>query len=191
MKYATIVADPPWTQKGGSLVGGVGEGFVFADAIVTRDLPYPTMTMDEIKKIPVADVALPDAHLYLWTTNAYLERSYDVARAWGFKPSTMLVWAKNPMGGGLGGSWGISTEFILYARRGSLASIGRHAGTWFNFKRPYTTDGKPDHSRKPDAFLDLVEHVSPGPYLEMFSRRARLGWDTWGDEALHGTELIA
>jgi N6-adenosine-specific RNA methylase IME4 len=47
------------------------------------------------------------------------------------------------------------------------------------------------HSAKPEAFLDVVEQVSPGPYLELFSRRARLGWDTWGDEALHGMEALA
>lgn len=186
MRYRTIVADPPWTQKGGPLDGP--EFFGGANG-ASKDLPYPTMTLDEIRELPVAELAERDAHLYLWTTNAYVEHSYSVVRAWGFKPSTLLVWAKNAMGGGLGGAWGITTEFVLYARRGQLDNKGRHVGTWFNVKRPYRADGKPDHSRKPDAFLDMVEGVSPGPYLEMFARRQRLGWDTWGNEALNHVEM--
>jgi N6-adenosine-specific RNA methylase IME4 len=132
---------------------------------------------------------MADAALYLWTTNGYLEDSYRVARAWGFKPSTMNVWAKNPMGGGLGGAFGISTEFFLYARRGSPPET-RVTGTWWNWKRHYE-NGKPAHSAKPDPFYDLVEQVSTGPFLEMFARRGRLGWDYWGDESLGTAELAA
>lgn len=187
MRYRTIVADPPWEVKAGP---GAGEYTVVDGKQVwnqpngpTRNLAYPTMTLDQIKGLEIP--AEPDAHLYLWTINAYVQQAYDVVRAWGFKPSTLIVWAKTPFGGGLGGAWGISTEYVLFARRGKLASTGRVTGTWFNWKRPYE-GGYPKHSAKPDGFYDLVEQVSPGPYLEMFSRRARLGWQTWGNEALHG-----
>jgi N6-adenosine-specific RNA methylase IME4 len=192
-KYRTIVADPPWEVKAGP---GGGGGYVVEDGrqvwqqvtTPTRNLPYPTLDIDAIAAlVPPAEA---NAHLYLWTINAYVEASYGIARAWGFKPSTLIVWAKNPMGGGLGGAWGITTEYVLFARRGTLTHTGRVTGTWFNWKRAYNERGKPKHSAKPPAFLDLVEQVSPGPYLEMFARSNRLGWDTWGDEALCHVNLV-
>ena len=186
MKYATIVADPPWNTRAGSLKGR--EGFVDAGG-ASRPLPYPTMSVSEIAALAVGDIADDDADLYLWTTNGYLPHAFDIAAAWGFTYSTTLVWAKNIMGGGLGGAYGISTEYVLYCRRGSLPSIGGHAGTWFQWKRPYDHRGKPQHSAKPDAFYYLVEQVSPGPYIELFARKQRLGWDTWGNEARNDVAL--
>jgi N6-adenosine-specific RNA methylase IME4 len=100
----------------------------------------------------------------------------------GFKFSTLLTWAKNPMGGGLGGCYGISTEHVLFCRRGSLQSTARVSTTWFNWKRPYDKRGKPRHSAKPPEFFAMVETVSPGPRLEMFARDPRLGWSSWGNE---------
>jgi N6-adenosine-specific RNA methylase IME4 len=121
----------------------------------------------------------------LWTTNGYLPYAFDIVRAWGFTYSTTLVWGKTPFGGGgLGGAWKITTEFLLFARRGSLPSTGHIVGTWFHDKREYDERGKPQHSRKPACWHDRIEQVSPGPYLELFARRQRLGWDTWGDQAL-------
>lgn len=142
------------------------------------------MPVNDIAALPVRDLAESDAHLYLWAVNAYLPEAYDVARAWGFKPSTLLTWCKTPMGLGLGGTYVQTTEHILFARRGGLAAARRWDSTWFPFKRQCIGAGGPTHSAKPDAFLDVVEQVSPGPYLEMFARRGRLGWDYWGDESL-------
>lgn len=186
-RYRTIVADPPWQVKAGPGAGGyiVGPDGVQAWQQVTtptRNLPYPTMTVGEIAALPVSNITGDDAHLYLWTINRYVEDAYDIARSWGFQPSTLIVWAKNPMGGGLGGSWGITTEYVLFARRGSLKSAGRVTGTWFNWKRPYDERGKPRHSAKPEGFYDLVEQISPGPHIELFARRQRLGWSVWGNE---------
>lgn len=189
MLYRTVVADPPWDQKGGSLKGGVGEGFKYNGPVRTLDLPYPTMTLDEIKQleIPAAD----DAHLYLWTTNRYLNDAFDVITAWGFRFSTVLVWAKNPIGAGLGGAHGIATEFCLFARRGTLPAIGRTKTNWWNWKRPYDERGKPRHSAKPGAFFEMVEAVSPGPRLEMFARDARPGWAAWGNEIPNDVEIAS
>lgn len=187
--YQTIVADPPWKQMGGSLVGGVGEGFVFDGPIKSRPLPYGTMTVDEICALDIASLAADDAHLYLWATNKHLPRAFDVVRAWGFTYSTTLVWAKNPMGGGLGGAYRISTEYVLFARRGKLAASSTVRGTWFNWKRPYDERGKPRHSSKPSEFFKMVEAVSPGPRLEMFARDVRPGWDVWGDEVASSVSL--
>jgi len=145
------------------------------------------MTLEQMAAVPVPDVAAPDCALYLWTINAYIEDAYELAREWGFKPSTLCVWAKNPMGGGLGGSFGITTEFFLYARKGSPVER-RTTGTWFNWKRHYI-NGKPAHSAKPDPFYDLVESRHDGPFVEFFARRARLGWEYWGDESLQTLEV--
>lgn len=177
--YSTIVADPPWQVMAGPLNGREG----FGDATgASRPLAYPSMSLEEIKAMRVIDVAARDAHLYLWTTNGYLPHAFEVAAAWGFQYSTLLTWAKNVMGGGLGGAYGISTEHVLYCRRGSLKAHGRVGGTWFNWKRPYDERGKPRHSAKPGAFMTMVEEVSPGPYLEIFARENRPGWDAWGNE---------
>jgi N6-adenosine-specific RNA methylase IME4 len=176
--YSTIVADPPWPQKGGGSLKG-REGFLDAGGR-SIPLPYPTMTVDEIASVDVP--ASGDAHLYLWTTSGFLDAAFDVARAWGFQPSTVLVWAKAPIGHGLGGAYGIATEFVIFARRGSLPALSKVGRNWFTWKRPYDARGKPRHSAKPPEFFAMVEAVSPGPRLEMFARERRAGWDAWGDE---------
>lgn len=184
-KYKTIVADPPWQVKAGRQLGEyvIDNGKqVFSQLHQkSRDLSYSAMSIEEICALPVAEWAEENAHLYLWVINKYVEQAYTIARAWGFTPSTLLVWAKKPMGGGLGGTYGISTEFILFCRRGTLPAVSRVSGTWWNWKRPYV-NGYPCHSKKPEQFQNMVETVSPGPYLEMFARRVRPGWHAWGNE---------
>ena len=184
-KYKTIVADPPWQVKAGRNLGGyvVENGKQIFDQThqKSRQLAYPSMSVEEICALPVRDIAEENAHLYIWTINRYVEQAYQVARAWGFTPSTLLVWAKTPFGGGLGGAYGISTEFVLFCRRGALPALSKVIGTWWNWKRPYV-GGYPCHSKKPEQFQSMVETVSPGPYLEMFARRVRTGWSAWGNE---------
>ena len=175
VKYKTIVADPPWRTTTGPQFGYNDSGH--------KPLAYPVMTMAEIKALPVSELADDAAHLYLWTTNILVRQAYEVAEAWGFKPSVLLTWAKNPIGMGLGDAFGITTEHALFAHRGGLRPKLRVPTTWWNWKR-----GK--HSAKPEAFQDVVESVSPGPYLELFGRRSRLGWHTWGNQALNHVELV-
>lgn len=140
---------------------------------------------------PVAGAQLEelDAHLYVWVTNKFIEDVYSVVRAWGFQPSALLTWGKNPGGEGMGGAYVQTSEHVLFARRGNDIRIARSRTTWWNWKRPYRRDGKPNHSAKPDAFLDEVEQVSPGPYLEVFARRGRLGWDYAGDGSLGTVDI--
>ncbi len=139
-------------------------------------IPYPAMSLAEIADLPVEQLAARDSHLYLWTTNRYLRDSYGIAEAWGFTPVATLVWAKASKGL-FGGAFINNTEFIIFCRRGSLSNIGKSRTRWWTWPRSA-------HSQKPEAFLDIVESVSPGPYLELFARRNRLGWDTWGNESL-------
>ena len=142
------------------------------------------MTVDEIAALDVRALAERDCHLYIWTINAYLRDTYSIAEAWGFKPSTLLTWCKRPNGIGLGGAYSTTTEHVLFCRRGTLAAKTRVDSTWYAWPRG-------PHSAKPEAFLDLVEQVSPGPYLELFARRNRLGWDTWGNECLEHVQVQA
>ncbi len=184
-KYRTIVADPPWPydRRPGRYPDPRSRQELTAGPPLP--LPYSVMTLAEITALPVREVAEVDAHLYMWTTQRYLPAALEICTAWGFRYATTLVWCKLPKG--IHGTWISSTEFILFCRRGSLRATSKHLGTWFQWPRHEKTD----HSRKPDAFLDLVEQVSPGPYLELFARRQRLGWDTWGNEALEHVQVVA
>jgi N6-adenosine-specific RNA methylase IME4 len=173
-QYRTIVADPPWS---------VGAGPGWAPNGCSRLLTYPIMSVEEIAALPVGEMAeRGGAHLYIWTINAYVEQTYEIARAWGFKPSTLLTWCKTPNGLGLGGTYSLTTEHVLFARRGTLKAAQRIDTTWWHWKRG-------QHSAKPEAFLDMVEIVSPGPYVELFARRARFGWDYWGNQSLGTAEM--
>jgi N6-adenosine-specific RNA methylase IME4 len=189
-RYRTIVCDPPWEYKEGwpgastSPLSNMNRDQVPAEAKRRKPLPYEAMPVGAMLSLPVKDWAEDDAHLYLWTTNRYLRVAFDVVEAWGFRASQVLTWCKQPRGIGPGGAFASTTEFVLYARRGK-PEAHRVDSTWWLWPRP--TNG--EHSAKPEAFLDLVEQVSPGPYLEMFARRARFGWDYWGDESLGTAQM--
>ena len=177
-KFRCIVADPPWemeraTGKGFGRRDKDGNRIIDGVTMKTVPLDYPTMTIAEIAALPVRDVAAKGCHLYLWTTQRFLRDAYTVLDAWGFKQGAVLVWSKPPMG--ICGTWVCSAEFCIFARRGTLAAKRRHIGTVFEWSR-----GR--HSAKPEAFQDMVETVSPGPYLEMFARRKRENWTCWGNE---------
>lgn len=179
-KYRTIVADPPWPMPKG---GGQSRKSAFMPRETTLGaLPYSAMELDEIAALPVSELAATGAHLYIWTVNTHLEFTYELARTWGFSPRCLLTWAKTPRGIGLGGAFTQTTEHVLFARRGKCKAKQRVDSTWWNWPRRR-------HSEKPEAFVDLVETVSPGPYVELFARRARFGWDYWGDESLGTADL--
>jgi N6-adenosine-specific RNA methylase IME4 len=188
MKYKTIVADPPWIKPDTgahthSTSGGWDKG-PRPMAGIASITPYPQMTLVEIEALAIGDLAEADAHLYVWTFGPYIPETYRLVKAWGFTPSALLTGCKAPMGLGFGGAYVPTTEHVLFARRGRDVRLRRWDSTWFSFKR-----GR--HSAKPECFLDIVEQVSPGPYLEMFARRARFGWDYWGDQSLGTAEFAA
>jgi N6-adenosine-specific RNA methylase IME4 len=140
------------------------------------------MTLDAISALPVGTLAEPGAHLWLWTTNAFLEPAFAVMRAWGFKYLTAITWVK-PSGCG---AWFASTTqhclFGYYQR--CQFNRRRYAPTHFhaNPKR---------HSQKPEEFYGLVEEVSDPARLELFARRHRLGWESWGNEVESAITLEA
>lgn len=163
-RYPTIVLDPPWDW------GDEGDDNQFGRATPT----YDTMPYEEVLAMPVGDLAERNAHIYLWITNRSLPKGFALLEAWGFRYVTMLTWCKPSIG--MGNYFRGSTEHILFGVRGSLPLLENNQGTWFSAKR-----GK-RHSEKPDEFYDLVERCSPGPWLDMFSRRDRAGWAVWGAE---------
>ena len=192
MKYRTIVADPPWAFQwsGGAATRVNGRGERHVNHKFKKPLPYPTMTLDAICELPVNELADVAAHLFLWIPDSLLVDGVGarVVRAWGFRPGRLLIW--RTAGFGLGRVPRPQHEAIIVCRRGDLPFRVTDVGSIQDWKFPYE-NGARAHSRKPDGALDLIERASPGPYLEMFARRNRLGWDTWGNEALEHVEMPA
>jgi len=187
-KYNIIYADPAWEQKAGRpLSGGYKKknGVQVFNPISNKsaDLPYNTMKFEDIVNLPIKNLTDDNCHLYLWVTNKYLLKVEQVIKAWGFKYSTTLVWCKKPIGSGMGGTFKVSNEYLIFATKGKVNELVNQKanGTWFEEKRQYV-NGYPCHSKKPDFFYELIEKVSKGKKLELFSRNERLGWDAWGNE---------
>ncbi len=188
-KYRTIVADPPWSQGdypshlGGRLVLGRGN-------LVRPELPYEPMTLQAIADLPVADLSEDDARLFLWTTNRFLPDAFGIVAAWGFKYRQTLVWHKTVNGTPFVASVAPNhAEYLLVAVRGQPERRTALASSVIGVPSRCGGGGR-RHSAKPDVFIDLIEQVSPAPYVELFARRARFGWDYWGDESLGTANLV-
>ena len=171
--YRTLVADPPWGYR--DKLGGPNER--------GAEGHYPTMTMQELYNLPVGMWAQGDSHLWLWTTNAFMVEAHKLAEVWGFTPRTIMTWVKGRIEGGrlvqhigLGHYLRNSTEHIVFAVRGKLDVRNRDVPSAFIAPRH-------EHSEKPAAFYDIVERLSPGPFLDVFARTQRFGWDTFGNES--------
>ncbi len=172
--YGTILADPPWQFQ--NRTGKVAPEH-------KRLSRYATLTIQEIKEIPVSLVAAEKSHLYLWVPNALLQWGLEVMEAWGFQYKTNIVWHKirkdgEPDGRGVGFYFRNTTELLLFGIRGKLRTL-KPGRSQVNIVKTR----KREHSRKPDEIFEIIEACSPGPYLELFARGGRVGWDQWGNEA--------
>ena len=174
-KFACVLADPPW-----QFVNRTGKV-----APEHRRLSrYGTMDIDAISSLPVAAIAAPTAHLYLWVPNALLPEGLRVMSAWGFQYKSNIVWRKIRKDGGSDGR-GVGfyfrnvTEVVLFGVRGKNARTLQPGRTQVN----YLETRKREHSRKPDEIYPIIEACSPGPRLELFARGVRPGWTVWGNEA--------
>ncbi len=173
-KYKTILVDPPWQFS--NRTGKVAPEH-------RRLNRYSTLALEEIKKIPVALAAAESSHLYLWVPNALLKEGLQVMEAWGFNYKTNIVWHKvrkdgEPDGRGVGFYFRNTTELVLFGIRGKMRTLPpgrRQVNIVKSMKR--------EHSRKPDELYSLIETCSPGPYLELFARGERAGWNAWGNQA--------
>ncbi len=168
--YGTIVADPPWTYAEG-FVNGPAHGKQWSNK---KELPYSSMSVEEIAAMPVSTLAGPDgAFLFLWTTNRYLPDAFAISERWGFEYRQTIVWHKGDASPFPATVTPNNAEFLLVGRRGSVKRTGTGPSSVVFANRGV-------HSKKPAVFLDLVESVAPGPYVELFARQPRMGWDAWG-----------
>jgi N6-adenosine-specific RNA methylase IME4 len=166
IKFGTVYADPPWAlDKPGT-------------EFRRRRLHYDRMSADAIKEIPVADFTTEDAHLWLWTTNTHLKLALDVVDAWGFEYKTLATWRKSKVGTG----WWLRsrTEHLILAAKST--KLRHNPGS-------FTTEIVGDyrgHSVKPSSAYEMIERLSPGPYLELFSRNVpeRKGWAHVGSDGV-------
>src|SRR3990167_5442889 len=179
-RYRTLVADPPWGYR--DKLGGPNER--------GAEGHYPTMTMQELYMLPVGTWGLDDSTLWLWTTNAFMVEAHKLAEAWGYTPRTILTWVKGRIEAnrlvqqiGMGHYLRNSTEHIVFAVRGKLQPRNHDVPSAFIAPRL-------EHSEKPAAFYDMVERMSPGPYLDVFARKRRLGWDVFGNESYNPSSLL-
>jgi N6-adenosine-specific RNA methylase IME4 len=160
------------------------------EALGRRDteLHYPTMSLNQIKALPVSDLAARDCWLFFWTSAPFLEQALEIIRAWGFTySSTGFTWLKlrRRFNGlfimecdlhvGLGKTTRKGTEACLLARKGHPHRLAK------NVNEVILAPVR-EHSRKPDEAYARVQRYCAGPYLDLFARETRDGWDAWGDE---------
>ena len=174
-KYKTIYADPPWQFQ--NRTGKVAP----EHKRLTR---YSTMKLDEIKMLPVSEVSDEKCHLYLWVPNALLPEGLEVMKAWGFEYKTNIIWEKvrkdgMPDGRGVGFYFRNVTEILLFGIKGSKNRTLEPGRTQVNLIRSINKA----HSRKLYELVSLIEHCSSAPFLELFARGNRAGWDMWGNQA--------
>jgi len=174
-RFGTVLADPPWRFKNNT-------GKIAPEH--RRLARYGTLSLDEIKALPIGDVAADTAHLYLWVPNALLAEGLAVMSAWGFEYKSNIVWHKIRKDGGSDGR-GVGfyfrnvTELLLFGVKGKNARTLAPGRRQVNL----LSTRKREHSRKPDEMYGIIEACSPGPYLEMFARGSRRKWTTFGDQS--------
>ena len=184
-KYNIILADPPWKFTG---LGSKG----IRSAKMRKDRPglhknitieekYPTMSVEELKKLPVERIAAKDCVLFLWTTDGHLPFALEIMEAWGFRYATVaFIWLKKTTTGKQVCYYGYWTmkgaEMCLLGRRGKPKPELHNI-------RQITEAKRREHSRKPDEVRNkIVELMGKLPRIELFSREKVRGWDSWGNE---------
>ncbi|MGA7807139.1 MT-A70 family methyltransferase [Bradyrhizobium sp.] len=204
LKYGAILADPPWRMKMYS-AKGMGRSPDGLRATTDKgyyrngqrqnnpERHYQTMSLDEIRALPVGQLAAPDCVLFMWAIDPLLPEAIEVGRAWGFAFKTVaFYWAK---------------ERRVTSDRHKLHDDANHkrfpisTGYWtranpeqcllFTMGRPKRLSAavrklvispRREHSRKPDECARAVEQLVAGPYCELFARTSRPGWDCWGNQ---------
>jgi N6-adenosine-specific RNA methylase IME4 len=172
-KYGAIYADPPWSFRNWS-AKGTGRNAVSH---------YDCLDFDALATLPVAQLAAPDCALFLWATDPLLPRAFDLICAWGFDYKTVgFYWVKKNSKSdqgyftGLGYWTRANPEQCLLATRGNPKRLSKAV-------RKLVVEKRREHSRKPDTVRERIESLVVGPYLELFARETRPGWDCWGNQA--------
>jgi N6-adenosine-specific RNA methylase IME4 len=159
-KFGTIYCDAPWAYQNKATRSAAAD-------------EYETMTLEEIAALPIVELTEDKAHLHLWTTNAFLPESFQIIETWGFDYKGIFVWVKPRIG--IGNYWRVSHEFLLLGIKGGLRFYDKSQISWLQAPSK-------GHSQKPERIAEIIEKVSPGPYLELFGRRTRQNWTVWGNE---------
>jgi N6-adenosine-specific RNA methylase IME4 len=171
-KYGVIYADPPWLFRTWS-AKGTGRSAISH---------YDCLRFEALARLPIADLAARDCALFLWAINPLLDQAFKLIPAWGFKYKTVgFCWVKKNRKSegfftGLGYWTRANAEQCLLATRGRPKRRARDV-------RSLIVEPRREHSRKPDAVREQIERLLPGPYLELFAREIKPGWDCWGDQA--------
>jgi len=172
MLYDLIVIDPPWKIK--KIIRKVRPN-------QKENLDYKTMSIEEIKNLPLDKISDKNSVCFLWTIQKYLEVAFDVLRDWGFRYQRTLTWDK---GNGMC-LFGFHhrTEFVLFGYKGKIEMYPKRKAI------PTIFSGKSDrHSAKPYQFYNMVECMGTRR-LDMFARSERLGWNVFGDEVKNSISL--
>ena len=173
-RYGAILADPPWAFRNWS-AKGTGRNAISH---------YDCLDIDALSALPVADLASPDCALFLWATDPLLDRALTLIRAWGFEFKTVgFYWVKLNARAKHGADFFIGTgywtranpEQCLMATRGKPMRQAKDV-------RKLVIERRREHSRKPDCVRERIERLVEGPYLELFARETKPGWDCWGDQ---------
>lgn len=174
LPFRTVLLDPPWPENGG---GKCKRG---------ADRHYKTMRLRDVfptvRLAPLWRIA-DSAHMYLWVTNNYLPAGLKLMGELDFRYVTNLAWIKDR--DGLGQYFRGRHELLLFGVRGrgfDVRTERRDLSTVIAGEDSCIGHPRGEHSAKPEVFHDLIEQRSQGPYLEMFARTRRVGWQCWGDE---------
>ena len=173
-KYGVIYADPPWSFRNWS-AKGTGRNAISH---------YDCLDYQALAALPIADRAAKDCALFLWAVDPLLPKAFDLIRAWGFEYKTVaFYWVKlnrvakrdTDYFTGLGYWTRANPEQCLLATRGSPSRRAKDV-------RRLVVEKRREHSRKPDCIRERIERLVGGPYLELFARETKPGWDCWGDQ---------
>ena len=179
-EYNVILCDPPW-----SWVSYSGKQSAPTKKTVS---PYPVMTLEDMKNLPVPDIADKDCALIMWVIGSHIEQAINLGKAWGFEfKSDLFTWVKvgkhdplvRPIGMGKWTRKQVEQAFIFTRGKPKRKSGGVRQLIEAD---EVIYEPKREHSRKPDCQYERIEELLDGPYCELFSRTTRAGWDAWGND---------
>jgi len=179
-KYDVIYADPPWDYNGKLQFDKTSKDVNNIDLsrkifISSASFKYPTLKLDELKRLKLQEIAKDDCLLFMWTSNPHLAQAIELAEAWGFEYRTVaFVWDKmnhNP------GQYTLSNcELCLVFKKGKIPTPrgARNIQQLVRSKRN-------GHSEKPIEVMQRIEKMFPTQdKIELFARKKFDGWDVWG-----------
>jgi N6-adenosine-specific RNA methylase IME4 len=182
-KYSIIYADPPWEYssdpKSKRGIWGMAHN------------QYDTVSIEDLKKIPVDTIADDNCILFMWATFPNLQQGLDLIKAWGFEFKTVgFVWEKFDKTNNVAKKYGLgwytrsNCEIVMIGRKGKF---NRQSAAVQQIVK--STISK--HSQKPDEVRNrIIKLCGDLPRIELFARTKVHGWDVWGnDEKLEATPL--